>query len=233
MIWFGKLSLLPPAAAPSGTPLRERMQLALESVARRAPHLSGRALLRALGETGWVDETTAARLLPEFRAFDPDRYFAEYLRGISFRGPAYAEEFRHGVELVVRDLVGSAEPGALGPEPAVRFRHGEHEGVVLAYPEVTFRLAARTLEAVQAAIEEMPDTLLLVARNFDSTTAAQLGGLLARTGVPATLVTLNLLLGLRATALRYQPPTNRVLRTLSAGRALHTTDVARLGDRVA
>jgi len=77
----------------------------------------------------------------------------------------------------------------------------------------------------------MPDALLVVARNFDPHAAAQLSGELAGTGVPGTLVTLNLLLGIRAITLRYQPPVERVIGVLGAGRPLRSADVARLGDR--
>ena len=55
--------------------------------------------------------------------------------------------------------------------------------------------------------------------------------MLSRTGVPGTLVTVNLLLGIRATALRYQPSAERVVDLLSLGRPLRTQDVASLGDR--
>jgi hypothetical protein len=234
MIWFGNLPVLQHAARRNGrVPVaeRDRMRLALERVARRAPHLAGDALLDALEATGWIDRSAAARLLPEFRHFDADRHFAEHLRRLSFRGPSVAEEFRSGIGRVVEDLFGTALAGGVGPEPAIRFRCGEREGVVLAYPEVGFSLGGRTRTAVAAAVEEMPDALVLVARNFQPGTAEQLAGLLAGSEVPGTLVTVNLLLGIRATALRYQPGPERVVDLLSAGRPLRSVDVARLGDR--
>ena len=46
-------------------------------------------------------------------------------------------------------------------------------------------------------------------------------------------VTVNLLLGIRATALKYQPPRERVVDLLSVGRPIRTQDVAILGERMA
>ena len=46
-----------------------------------------------------------------------------------------------------------------------------------------------------------------------------------------TLVTVNLLLGIRATTLRYQPGAERVIALLGSGRPLRSRDVAVLGDR--
>ncbi|HEX5725150.1 MAG TPA: hypothetical protein VFX98_06770 [Longimicrobiaceae bacterium] len=234
MIWFGKLTeaiYLPPAGAALPGDENSRMEHALRWVAARAPHLEGAALLDALASTGWVDRATAARLLPCFRHFDPDRYFAECLRTLSFRGPGAAGEFRERIGRVMEDLTGSAELGALGAEEVVRFGHGERLGVVLAYPQVAFTLGGEAAKAVQAAVEEMPDTLVVVARNFQDGTPEQLRAMLDRTEVPGTLVTVNLLLGMRASTLRYQPAADRVMDLLSLGRPLRTQDVARLGDR--
>ena len=207
------------------------MLRALEAVAERAPQLSGPALLEALAETGWVDYEAARRLLPDFHFFDPDRHFAEYLRSISFRGRSAASQFREGIRFVVEELTGEAGVATLGPEPAIRFRNGDREGVVLAHPEVGFTIAGPTRDAVLAAVEEMPDVLVVVARNFDPQTASQLTSILDRTEVPGTLVTLNLLLGIRAHRLRYQPPPDRVIQLLGTGRPLRSADIARLGDR--
>ncbi len=207
------------------------MQHALEWVAARAPHLAGEPLLDALADTGWVDRATAARLLPIFRHFDADRYFAECLRALSFRGTTIAAEFRSRVARVVEDLAGSAELATLGGEEGIRFRHGEREGILLAYPEVALTLGASARASIAAAVDEMPDTLVVVARNFGESTAPQLAALLSRTGVPGTLVTVNLLLGMRAMALRYQPGAERVLDLLCTGRPLRSADIARLGNR--
>jgi hypothetical protein len=49
--------------------------------------------------------------------------------------------------------------------------------------------------------------------------------------VPGTLVTVNLLLGIRATTLRYQPGAERVIELLGSGRPLRSRDVAVLGER--
>lgn len=235
MIWFGrnlseKLSTPAPAVA---LPPDEgaRMEEALRWVASRAPHLEGDALLDALAATGYVDRATARRLLPCYRHFDADRHFSESLRRLSFRGPAAAGEFRDRVGRVMADLTESAALDDVGAEPAVRFRHGAREGVVLAYPMVNFTLGGESLKAVEAVVEEMPDALVLVARNFQDGTAQQLRALLHRTEVPGTLVTVNLLLGIRAVTLKYQPGGDRVLDLLSAGRPLRTQDVATLGDR--
>jgi hypothetical protein len=236
MIWFGDLARLTPHVPQAllRAPEHTRMQRALESVAAREPQLSGRPLVEALAATGWVDEATAARLLPAYlRHFDADRYFAERLRRLSFRGPLVADDFREGVARSIADVIGDAELGSIGPEPAIRFRCGEREGYVLAYPEVGFSLGGAVRDAIAAAAEHVPDALVIVARNFQSQTAAQLASLLERTEVPGTLVTVNLLLGMRAVALRYQPAPERVVRLLGAGRPLRTQDVARLGDRVA
>lgn len=234
MIWFGNLNRILRTGSPEAfgpKPERDRMRHALEWVAERAPQLSGSALLEALEHSGWVDRGTAARLLPEFRHFDPDRHFSDYLRRLSFRGPPAAEEFRAGVLTVLSELCEHAALGEVGPEPAIRFRSGDREGIVLAHPEVAFAIGGTTRQAVEAAVEEMPDLLLVVARNFDRTTADQLSALLHRTGVPGTLVTLNLLLGVRATTLRYQPSADRLFGVLGTGRPLRSADVAQLGNR--
>ena len=42
---------------------------------------------------------------------------------------------------------------------------------------------------------------------------------------------MNLLLGIRAMALRYQPSPGRVIDLLGSGRPLRSADIARLGDR--
>jgi hypothetical protein len=207
------------------------MRHALERVACRAPHLSGSALLEALEQTGWIDRATAARLLPHFRDFDADRHFAQHVRRLSFGGVPVAEEFRAGISRIVADVTGTALAADVGSEPGIRFEHEEREGIVLAYPEVNLTIGGDLRSAVAAAVEQMPDALVLVARNFQHGTADQLASLLSGTEVPGTLVTVNLLLGIRATVLRYQPPPPRVLDLLGLGRPLHTTDVARLGNR--
>lgn len=234
MIWFGNLNRIlanrePDAFGP--LPEHRRMMRALEAVAERAPWLSGAPLLDALAETGWVDRAGAERLLPAFAHFDADRHFADYLRSLSFRGRSVASEFREGVRCIVQELTGDGTLAEIGPEPVIRFRCGDREGVVLAHPEVSFSIGGATQQAVSAAVEEMPDTLVVVARNFDRGTEAQLSGMLARTGVPGTLVTLNLLLGMRAVKLRYRPSEERVIRLLGSGRSLRSADVARLGNR--
>lgn len=236
MIWFGSLNRLvvtPPAESFALLTDATRMQHALERVAETHPGLSGPALVEALEETGWVDRLTAERLLPHFRHFDADRHFSEYLRRLSFRGASAVDEFRSSVRCIVEELTGDGRLDQIGPEPCVRFTSGDVEGVVLAQPEVSFTIAGRTREAVLAAIEEMPDVLLVVARNFDRAAADQLGSLLNRTGLQGTLVTVNLLLGIRAITLRYQPIPHRIFEVLSSGGALRSSDIARLGDRVA
>jgi hypothetical protein len=235
MIWFGRrlddVLFTPPAGvAPPGDE-SVRMEHALRWVAARQPQLEGSMLIDALAATGWVDRTTAARLLPCFRHFDPDRHFAEALRSLSFRGPSAAGEFRQRIGRVMEDMTGGAALGAVGGEDCVRFRAGDAEGIVLAYPQVGFTLGGPSALAVASAVEEMPDALVLVARNFQDGTAGQLASLLQGTEVPGTLVTVNLLLGLRASALRYRPGAGRVAGVLSAGRPLRSRDVAVLGDR--
>ena len=207
------------------------MQTALEQVAARSPHLTGTALVDALASTGWVDTATARRLLPQFRHFDPDAYFNQMLRRLSFRGATVAPEFRQRVGRVVEELTGDGRLGEIGPEEGIRFRRDETEGIVFAYPEVSLGIGRNLREAMLAAVEEMPDAVVVVARNFRDDTEAQLSDLLSRTSVPGTLVTVNLLLGMRAVALRYQPCPERVLGLLGAGRALRSTDIALLGNR--
>ena len=234
MIWFGNLARalrIPVPALAVGNGEGQRMEAALRAVAAHAPQLEGDALLDALADTGLVDRKTAARLLPCYRHFDADRWFAESLRTLSLKGPLVADEFRGRVSRVVEDLTGDARIGEVGPEGAVRFTRGEREGIVLAYPAVPFSLGGPALEAVQAAVEEMPDALVIVARNFQDAAGAQLAGVLSRSGVPGTLVTVNLLLGMRAMALKYQPSPERVVDLLSVGRPIRTQDVARLADR--
>ncbi len=237
MIWFGNLrKLIPEVSTPAprpNAPEYERMRYALESVATYAPQLDGPELAAELANTGWVDEKTAARLLPRFGHFDPDRHFADHLRKLSFKGRDSADEFRTAIRRVVEDLTGNAEVQEVGPETAIRFHRGDHEGIVLAHPEVHFSIGGPTRAAVEHAAREMPDSLVVIARNFNRDTAAHLSGLLSQTGIPGTLVTVNLLLGIRAITLRYQPGAERVVSLLGAGRPLRSTDVARLGDRAA
>lgn len=234
MIWFGKplteVLFTPPAGAALGDE-STRMEHALRWVAARDPHLEGGELVEALAATGYVDRHTAQRLLPCFRHFDADRHFAEALRSLSFRGPAAAGEFRQRIGRVMEDMTGAAALGSVAGEECVRFGADGLEGVVLAYPQVSFTLGGTAAESVAAAAREMPDALVVVARNFQDGTAGQLASLLSGTEVPGTLVTVNLLLGMRATALRYQPGSSRVLRLLGAGRPLRSRDVAVLGER--
>ena len=234
MIWFGNLERFfvgPVPAGLPGSPEDRRMQFALERVAEVAPGLSGDDLLQALEATGWVDRRTAERLLPAFRQFDADQHFCEYMRRLSFRGRGAEDDFRSGIRCVLDEIVGSGRVGSAGPEPCIRFTTGGSEGVVFAHPEVGFTIAGKTREAVLAAVEEMPDTIVVVARTFDRAAAEQLGSILYRTGVPGTLVTVNLLLGIRATVLRYGASPERVVKLLARGATLRSADVAPLGDR--
>jgi hypothetical protein len=236
MIWFGRhsgLHLPPPTRGHVPVRERDRLRLALERVASHSPHLAGEPLLEALEGTGWIDRSAAARLLPQFRDFNPDRHFAEHLRRLSFRGASVAEEFRSGIGRVVLDLFGAAEEVDLGDETGFRFRNGEREGILLAYPEVSLTIGGPLRTAIAAAVEQMPDTLVVVARSFQQGAADQFAGLLSGTEVPGTLVTVNLLLGIRATTLRYQPAADRVVDLLGTGRPLRSSDVARLGDKKA
>jgi hypothetical protein len=72
---------------------------------------------------------------------------------------------------------------------------------------------------------------VIVARNFAEGAEAQLRSVLDRSELPGTLVTVNLLLGMRAIALKYQPSPDRVIDLLGAGGALRSRDIAALGDR--
>lgn len=234
MIWFGNLERFFVGKVPAGLPQTAeftRMQLALERVAELAPGLTGRTLVDAVTSTGWVDRETAERLLPHFRYFDADAHFAAYLRRLSFRGRSAEDEFLNAVRCVVEDIVGDARIDEIGPEKCVRFVRGDREGIVLAQPEVGFTISGKTRDAILAAVEEMPDAVVVVARNFEKGAADQLASILSRTGVPGTLVTLNLLLGIRATALRYQPRAERVIDILSIGGTLRSPQIAALGER--
>jgi hypothetical protein len=234
MIWFGKVERLISEPIPEALGLASesvRMKLALERVAETAPGLGGSALVDAIASTGFVDRTTAARLLPTFRHFDADRHFAEHLRRLSFRGRLAADQFRTGIRCVVEEITGSGLLDQVGPEPCVRFAADAYEGVILAQPEVGMTIAGRTRDALLAAIEEMPDVVVVVARNFEKGASDQLQAILGRSGVPGTLVTLNLLLGIRATTLRYQPRLDRVVSVLAKGGTLRSADIAPLGDR--
>lgn len=234
MIWFGNLdkALVTPSSNGGGLAAEQtRMQLALEQVAEMNPGLTGRALLSAIVATGLIDLPSAQRLLPYFRKFDADRHFAEYVRRLSFRGRPASEEFRTGIRCITEEITGSGWIGEIGSEPCIRFVTGEHEGIVLAEPEVGFTISGRTREVLAAAVEEMPDSVIIVARSFQRNTEEQLRAVLDRTEVPGTLITVNLLLGIRATVLRYQPRAIRILDLLSAGGNLRSADIARLGDR--
>lgn len=235
MIWFGNLTRILVDGSPA--PLERiaeatRMQRALERVAEHTPGLAGDALLDALSSTGWIERAAAQRLLPLFRHFDADRHFCEHVRGLSFRGRSAAEEFRESVRQIMSEVLGGARLDQVGPEPCIRFGWGEREGIVLAHPEIGFTLSGRTREAIFAAVEEMPDTLVIVARNFERAAEQQLSGIVHGTGVPARLVTVNLLLGLRATALRYRPDRERVLEVLAARGTLRSPEIARLAEPV-
>ena len=235
MIWFGKplneVLFTPPSGVNPIGDESTRMEHALRWVAARDPHLEGEALVDALAATGWVDRPTAARLLPCYRHFDADRYFGEALRSLSFRGPTAAGEFRQRIGRVMEDLTGAAALGTVGEEECVRFGAGERQGLVLAYPQVQFTLGGDSARSVTAAAEEMPDALVIVARNFQEGTAGQLASMLQGREVPGTLVTVNLLLGIRATTLRYQPGAERVIELLGSGRPLRSRDVAVLGEK--
>lgn len=236
MIWFGNVNRLvvrPPPELIGFDGEAARMRMALERVAESTPGLWGGALLDALAATGWVDRATAERLLPCFRTFDADAHFAEYMRRLSFRGRSAAEEFRAGIRLVVGEIMGAATVDQVGPEECIRFGSEPLQGIVLAQPEVAFTIAGRTRDAIAAAVEEMPDALVVVARNFDRGASDQLRAVLDRSGVPGTLVTVNQLLGIRATALRYQPRIERVLEVLAVGGMMRSADIARLGERAA
>ncbi|MEX2571132.1 MAG: hypothetical protein WD737_07480 [Gemmatimonadota bacterium] len=236
MIWFGNLSRIlvgPTAEAIANSAESTRMQVALERTAERSPGLSGQDLVDALVATGWVNRRTAERLLPHFRHFDPDRHFSEYLRRLSFRGSSAAEPFRAGVRCLVEETLGDGWIDRVGPEPCIRFGLGEFEGVVLAQPQVGFTISGQTRDALAAAVEEMPDVVVVVARTFDRHAVQQLGGILHRSGLPGTLVTVNLLLGIRAMTLRYQPDPRRVAELLACGGTLRSADIASLGEREA
>jgi len=234
MIWFGNLNRIVATQDPQAfgpVPEHRRMLRALQTGAERAPQLTGRPRVEALAATGWVDNATAQRLLPTFVHFDPDRHFADYLRSLSFRGRSVAEDFREGVRAVMEELTGAATLDDAGAEPVIRFGTGEVEAMAIAHPEVNLTISGRTRDTILAAVEEMPDTIVLVARNFDRHAGAQLSGLLAGTEVPGTLITVNQLLGIRAMALHYRPATQRVIELLSQDRPVRSRDIARLGDR--
>ncbi len=234
MIWFGNLERFFVGDVPAGLPRTAeftRMQMGLERVAEIAPALSGRSLLEAVVATGWVDRETAERLLPHFRHFDADAHFATYLRRLSFQGRSAEDQFRMGVRCIVEEITGNARIGGVGPESGIRFATGNREGIVLPHPEVGFTISGKTRDAIAAAVEEMPDTIVVIARSFEKNTAAQLRSILAGTEVTGTLVTLNLLLGIRATTLRYQPRTDRVIELLSTGGAIRSPQIAKLAER--
>lgn len=240
MIWFGNVAGLAPLTPlhptrPHRTAVRDRdrMRQALEWVASRAPQLEGRALVQALAETGCVDEATALRLLPEFRSFDADRHFAQHLRNLSYRGAGVLGDFRAGVARAVEDALGNARLEPFATHEGVCFSSQGVEGVVLAFAEVNFSISGSTAEAVLAAAEAMPDALVIVARSFHPGAEGQLSSLLQGREVPGTLTTLNLLLGIRAMALRYHPAPLRVAELLGTGRPLRSADVATLGTPVA
>lgn len=233
MIWFGPKA---PNAATLPRPLPDRslgdstsrMYRALAEVAAHSPHLFGRPLVQALAESGWVSEAEAERLLPCFPRWDPDRSFAEALRRLSFRGLGVADEFRSRVARAMADIVGDARVSE--DEGLVRWEAGERIGVVLAYPEVDWTVGGEARTTLARVAEEMPDSVAVVARSFRETAASEVRSLLGPE-VPGTLVSVNLLLGLRAAALRHQPPTSRMLELLGLGRSLRSVDLAVLGER--
>lgn len=233
MIWFRDPSAAAPLPLGPSLTARGRMRLALERVASSAPHLRGAELVVALIGTGLVDAVTVRHLLPEFSGFDAERYFAQHLRSLSFRGASAVDEFRAAMERVVTDVVGSGARMPAGGEEAIVFEHGERQGLLLAFPEVGFSVGGRPREAIAAAAEEMPDVIVVVARNFDAHAPAQLASLLSGTEVSGTLVTVNLMLGIRAMVHRFQPATDRVIDLVARGGVLRSRDIAILGERLA
>lgn len=234
MIWFGKLERLFIGPVPPGLPEaadEKRMQFALERVAEVAPWLTGDPLIDALAATGWVDRETASRLFPVFRHFDPDRHFGDYMRRLSFRGRTVEEEFRYGIRSIFQEIVGNAELCQLGPEACIRFEEGDRQFVALCRPEVGLTVAGTTREALLASIEEMPDAVLLIARSFERSAVDQVSSVLSRTGIPGSLVTVNHLLGLRATALRFGSSPEMIADVLALGGSVGSVQVARLGDQ--
>ncbi len=234
MIWFGNLERILLGTEP-GQDFQysesRRMQLALERVAEVRPDLGGADLLDALAATGWVDRPAAERLLPHFRHFDPDLHFSDHIRQLSFRGNAAGEDFRNGIHQVVREITGNAARADLAGTGAVAFTEGDRQGLVLPFPEVGLTISGRTRTAVAAAAEQVPDALVLVARTFHPAATDQLRDALRRTDVPGTLVSVNLLLGIRGFAIRYQPPAHRIVDLLAHGGALRSAQVATLGER--
>lgn len=235
MIWFGPRagSFAPPTssrAVPDRAPLAAsaRMYRALTDVATHSPQLTGRGLVVALAETGWVDILEAERMLPCFPKWDADRCFAEGLRRLSFRGIAVADEFRGRVARAVQDILGDVE--LRDDDGVLRFSVGSHEGVVLAHAEVDWTPGGESRTALARLAAEMPDSVAVVARSFRSSAAAEVSGLLGRE-VPGTLISVNQLLGMRAAALKLQPPRERFLELLAVGRTLRSADLAPLGER--
>lgn len=231
MIWFGE-NFVPVFTPRDREGEFSRMQRGIRWVAERTPGATGEELVSALSESGWVSTETARRLLPYFRDFDADRYFAERLRRLSFRGELAVDEFRRRIGQVMVDLTEEGERVVLsGGAEAVRFRAGERDGLVFAFPEVSYAVDPELRAAVPDVLEHFPHTVVLVARNFRPGAEAAFRSLFRGQEIAPTTVTVNRLLGLRAVALRYRTPADRVMDLLCSGSGVSTRAVARLGDR--
>jgi len=164
--------------------------------------------------------------------FDPDRHFAESLRRLSFRGELAVDEFRRRIGQVMVDLTEDGEKVVLpGGAEAVRFRAGDRDGLVFAFPEVSYAVDAELRAAVPDVMEHFPHAVVLVARNFRAGAEASFRSLFRGQEIAPTLVTVNRLLGLRAVALRYGTPAELVMDMFCCGGSVSTRAVARLGDR--
>ena len=233
MIWFGHLTLQSAERPPvdRARPELARMEMALRWVAARAPELRGETLAAALVSAGWVDLEEARRLLPLFSRFDADRHFADELRRLSFRGMSVLDEFHGRIGRVLVDLAGRFALDEVAGERCLRFRDGEREGLVFAYPRVGLSLGPGLTAALRDAAETMPDSVVIVARSFRPDFEAQVRGLMHGTDVPCTLITVNRLLGVRAVALAYRPPRADVLGLFEQGGLVGSAAVAHLADR--
>jgi DNA-directed RNA polymerase specialized sigma24 family protein len=118
----------------------------------------------------------------------------------------------------------------------VRFGDGYREGVVLAYPQVQLTLGGAAVDAVKAAADEMPDALVIVARNFQDVTAGQLSSLLEGTELPVTLRTAVVLrdlqeLSYQEIAEKLELPEGTVKSRINRGRIELARQLKRLQDK--
>ena len=189
MIWFGNLNRILPQPDPAAfgpLPERARMLRALKWVAERAPHLTGSSLLDALAGTGWVDRGhRASDSCRSSATSTPTATSPIPSAGSPFAADPPPRSSAAASGCVMEEVTGDGDDGRGGTGAGDPLPHrGSARGSSSPTPRCPSPSRAGRATAVEAAVEEMPDVLVVVARNFERSTAAQLAAVLERTEVP-------------------------------------------------